>query len=176
MQFQYFNPRSREGSDEFRRWCLQKQNHFNPRSREGSDSVVKSIRLFCQHFNPRSREGSDWYSQAIPTVLIISIHAPVKGATCIPFVAFSLRDISIHAPVKGATLYILSNPLDVVFQSTLPWRERHGKYLVNEEQYKFQSTLPWRERHKNLNIDIIFFNFNPRSREGSDLCFWFLVL
>ena len=35
---------------------------------------------------------------------VVSIHAPVKGATiCIPF-EIKLRKVSIHAPVKGATM------------------------------------------------------------------------
>ena len=33
------------------------------------------------HFNPRSREGSDADAIKINYVAIISIHAPVKGAT-----------------------------------------------------------------------------------------------
>ena len=33
----YFNPRSREGSDQNKRSCLITYLHFNPRSREGSD-------------------------------------------------------------------------------------------------------------------------------------------
>ena len=34
---------------------------------------------------------------------MISIHAPVKGATLIHIRRHYNRDISIHAPVKGAT-------------------------------------------------------------------------
>ena len=33
------------------------------------------------HFNPRSREGSDTCDGRMRASLIISIHAPVKGAT-----------------------------------------------------------------------------------------------
>ena len=34
--------------------------YFNPRSREGSDAYAKySGRYLIDHFNPRSREGSD---------------------------------------------------------------------------------------------------------------------
>ena len=32
---------------------------FNPRSREGSDEYQESTRTTRQYFNPRSREGSD---------------------------------------------------------------------------------------------------------------------
>ena len=55
--------------------------YFNPRSREGSDSStsVRSIR-YC-YFNPRSREGSDESRRRFRRSLLISIHAPAKGAT-----------------------------------------------------------------------------------------------
>ena len=77
-----FNPRSREGSDDWI-WYrsgivrsisihapargatldyhrLRSHNlHFNPRSREGSDSVKANIAIPTGDFNPRSREGSD---------------------------------------------------------------------------------------------------------------------
>ena len=56
--------------------------YFNPRSREGSDlySSTAPVRLF--YFNPRSREGSDDHRQHRQRTGPISIHAPVKGATC----------------------------------------------------------------------------------------------
>ena len=56
--------------------------YFNPRSREGSDSCTKQPVTIPKHFNPRSREGSD-QDDGIPVIrrFLISIHAPVKGAT-----------------------------------------------------------------------------------------------
>ncbi|OFU71328.1 hypothetical protein HMPREF3108_05690, partial [Streptococcus sp. HMSC10A01] len=54
--------------------------------------------------NPRSREGSDFggnLSQA--NLEVISIHAPVKGATLDALLDALNQYISIHAPVKGAT-------------------------------------------------------------------------
>ena len=35
---------------------------------------------------------------------LVSIHAPVKGATLVSTVVAAVRVVSIHAPVKGATL------------------------------------------------------------------------
>ena len=57
-----------------------------------------------EHFNPRSREGSDFGDTATRPYLIISIHAPVKGATVERFDVQAADTISIHAPVKGATV------------------------------------------------------------------------
>ena len=58
------------------------------------------------HFNPRTREGCDWGTlETYGGKLVISIHAPVKGATAdTPAKSFKDDLISIHAPVKGATL------------------------------------------------------------------------
>ena len=59
-RFDYFNPRSREGSDWIDRVYWPMVLDFNPRSREGSDSGEATI---------------DWYPADI------SIHAPARGAT-----------------------------------------------------------------------------------------------
>ena len=99
---------------------------------------------------------------------IISIHAPAKGATFEPLPFFvshcyfnprsregsdskakqehCLSSISIHAPAKGATLSTATNLYRLGFQSTLPRRER----LLNNPCRLYR------------------YNFNPRSREGSD--------
>ena len=56
--------------------------YFNPRSREGSDLILIAKYPPRSNFNPRSREGSD--VPLLPDtdpILIISIHAPGKGAT-----------------------------------------------------------------------------------------------
>ena len=59
MTFSYFNPRSREGSDNLSEAQRYVQDDFNPRSREGSDIVVDNAKSNARNFNPRSREGSD---------------------------------------------------------------------------------------------------------------------
>ena len=56
------------------------------------------------NFNPRSREGSDKQLGYVTTKgMVISIHAPVKGATNARVKETVDGVISIHAPVKGAT-------------------------------------------------------------------------
>ena len=125
------------------RWC-----HFNPRSRGGSDGITpypataavlfqstlprrerhsaRFRKQWFKYFNPRSREGSDHPQPELYGLrVVISIHAPAKGATrsarrssstCSHFNPRSRegsdsrteRDqqiirISIHAPAKGAT-------------------------------------------------------------------------
>ena len=59
-----------------------RQVNFNPRSREGSDRTLScSFHAIIPYFNPRSREGSDTGTAEQNTKLVISIHAPAKGAT-----------------------------------------------------------------------------------------------
>ena len=104
------------------------------------------------YFNPRSREGSDMLGEDIPDEpILISIHAPAKGATCFLQSMLYHLSISIHAPAKGATKV---------------WME---KILLN----RFQSTLPRRERLSTPLVVVHVQHFNPRSREGSDTAFTF---
>ena len=99
------------------------------------------------HFNPRSREGSDCIKRQMPSLFLISTHAPARGATDDYRKARRHYSISTHAPARGATSTIqIMNGFD-----------------------RFQPTLPRGERRSSLFI--VFYskdNFNPRSREGSD--------
>ena len=79
----------------------------------------------------------------------ISIHAPARGATGQLQPAISGGCISIHAPARGATGLCNYNYSRSGFQSTLPRGERQIFY----EQRRTNG------------------NFNPRSREGSDITF-----
>ncbi len=81
---------------------------FNPRSRVGSDVVGTYVRGWIADFNPRSRVGSDIQEAEIFYSLIISIHAPVWGATNLGKNAYGSSPISIHAPVWGATYFVQS--------------------------------------------------------------------
>ena len=81
-----FNPRTREGCDLRlrKRWEMIRDD-FNPRNREGCDVFRRHLERFvveCGHFNPRTREGCDLFDNiGDKPEIIISIHAPVKGAT-----------------------------------------------------------------------------------------------
>ena len=55
--------------------------YFNPRSREGSDLTAMIHSCLSIHFNPRSREGSDVTGFSDPIWDEISIRAPARGAT-----------------------------------------------------------------------------------------------
>ena len=136
LQFLYFNPRSREGSDDLSICFLVMTSNFNPRSREGSDCV---------------QPVSSW------DYLIFQSTLPWRERQNCRFFSLSV----------------------VTFQSTLPWRERPRKWQNYISAFWFQSTLPWRERLISPICSAIKANFNPRSREGSDsfaeiISFWLL--
>ena len=122
------------------------------------------------YFNPRSREGSDYNSRYCYCVANISIHAPAKGAT-VPHLSEHYRiAISIHAPAKGATpCRYRRSAVHAGFQSTLPRRERRRSGAGNCQRWDFNPRS--REGSDRETLDTITFknNFNPRSREGSDL-------
>ncbi len=78
-----FNPRTREGCDRRPVHGGQPARDFNPRTREGCDTGSTSGCSIETYFNPRTREGCDLVDPLRPGAgLCISIHAPVKGATC----------------------------------------------------------------------------------------------
>ena len=100
----HFNPRSREGSDQFDAWSnfltLFISIHAPARgATQNLDLFLRKlsisihapargatrpymINLFLtQYFNPRSREGSDTKKMESSCGMWISIHAPARGAT-----------------------------------------------------------------------------------------------
>ena len=65
-------------------------------------------------FNPRTHEGcDDFQGYADRATKLISIHAPMKGATPTSVTDFPMIRISIHAPMKGAT-HVMDSPARVV--------------------------------------------------------------
>ena len=94
---------------------------------------------------------------------------PRRERPCIVSTRTGEKTISIHAPAKGATQNRSRGLYFLQFQSTLPRRERQITELYKMARILFQSTLPRRERRYNGKPDLpLLYNFNPRSREGSD--------
>ena len=78
--------------------------------------------------------------------LIVSIHAPARGATQVGGDGHDGPAVSIHAPARGAT-------------------DDDG---VDGLHYAFQSTPPRGERPGSMPTIILLIGFNPRPRAGSD--------
>ena len=64
-----------------RPFSRRESRHFNPRSRVGSDLIAYDEHQDEIDFNPRSRVGSDVGYCCGRCGCMISIHAPVWGAT-----------------------------------------------------------------------------------------------
>ena len=146
--YKNFNPRSREGSDNYANICLGDNYDFNPRSREGSDMYVVAVSIEQAHFNPRSREGSDLRPKpakvCAPT---FQSTLPRRERRYAVWADYVRKLISIHAPAKGATRCDGScTAQSSKFQSTLPRRERRAEVQRCAQAAGFQSTLPRRER------------------------------
>ena len=74
------------------------------------------------------------------------------------------------APRRERRQITRAEVVTIVFQSTLPRRERHPADIDKDGKDEFQSTLPRRERRRLCRSAAWFeLNFNPRSREGSDV-------
>ena len=121
--------------------------YFNPRSREGSDYLESDTyhnEMVFQSTLPRRERLR--YNRDKKERMIISIHAPAKGATEMFLQCYDFDGISIHAPAKGATGIEVRTMNFTVFQSTLPRRERLKEPFEYGCIVQFQSTLPRRER------------------------------
>ena len=70
-------------------------------------------------------------------VVVVSIHAPVWGATTCYKFTNNYRLVSIHAPVWGATVYWQQVKTPVAFQSTHPCGVRQQSQV--EQQAEFVS-------------------------------------
>ena len=135
------------------------QSTLPRRERHNALTLCKSN---STNFNPRSREGSDNCNQGFFPCLQISIHAPAKGATAVPVLVSASVAISIHAPAKGATQMLAD--MQSLNQNFNP-RSREGSDLTLTlsilNTLIFQSTLPRRERQQSyLILYLTFFNFH----------------
>ena len=57
----------------------------------------------ARRFNSRARKGRDQDQGALSRLLVVSIHAPARGATGPCYDTWYFHVVSIHAPARGAT-------------------------------------------------------------------------
>ena len=115
--------RSLFGHPPLRRW------RFNPRPRAGGDARARPFESRRFGFNPRPRAGGDSRRRRGRMLAMVSIRAPVRGATRFMWHVPSVSLVSIRAPVRGAT-----QPFGAVlwapgawFQSAPPCGGRHPR-------------------------------------------------
>ena len=75
------------------------------------------------------REGRRYNGKVDMKIILISIHAPPRGATLLPEQESGLKVISIHAPPRGATTRWRNSSRSFRFQFT-PLREGRQLYIV----------------------------------------------
>ena len=191
----HFNPRSREGSDQIKKITRDNSYDFNPRSREGSDECDTFSGMEEINFNPRSREGSDPGDKIYLAGSYLFQSTLPRGERRIVADVINARGHQFQSTLpRGERLdnWMDSRVDTYKFQSTLPRGERPVfSSTIVFPSYRFQSTLPRGERRApERTIEAVYrisihapargatrwrwlwqkglWNFNPRSREGSD--------
>ena len=77
---------------------------FNPRAHAGRDWPCSPCRTRRGSFNPRAHAGRDSIALHVAgAALVVSIHAPTRGATHVLGRVARHVSVSIHAPTRGAT-------------------------------------------------------------------------
>ena len=123
--------------------------YFNSRSRAGSDQSFFISKIDCFLFQFTLPCGERPRSSChFSHLLIISIHAPVRGATKQRPTIDKLIDISIHAPVRGATIFftILCTSFKISIHAPVRGATIPDKRLMHK--LPFQFTLPCGERQE----------------------------
>ncbi len=76
---------------------------FNPRTHTGCDWYKPHQDRIDRGFNPRTHTGCDDLLFRYGVLVLVSIHAPTRGATITLFDISPPFHVSIHAPTRGAT-------------------------------------------------------------------------
>ncbi len=167
----YFNPRSRKGSDERRRnkdlVQMYISIHAPARGATLSPVLVRAKDIFQSTLPQGERreflevpEGGELFQSTLPQG-----ERPRINHSNLCYMI-----ISIHAPARGATRILhLRYLLFYLFQSTLPQGERRcpfGKFPFSSNDFNPRSRKG--SDHFPFANSPLFHYFNPRSRKGSD--------
>ncbi len=98
----------------------------------------------------------------------VSIHAPARGATAKGLGSGSSAAVSIHAPARGATYFEIGEQYIRTFQSTRPHGARLPALVLGAQVPAFQSTRPHGARRGGQGGVPSRCSFNPRARTGRD--------
>ena len=132
--------------------------NFNPRSHERSDLQDGQRTNKLRNFNPRSHERSDTGKVLQDMDLLISIHAPTRGAT-INSLWKKPKARLFQSTLPREERPELKSELEVrgLFQSTLPREERQIRLKSGRSLQRFQSTLPREERQQYCTKNLFIF-------------------
>ena len=141
---------------------------FNPRAHVGRDSIDNCKKSKQRSFNPRAHVGRDFNLFLMCAVVVVSIHAPMWGATELYDRDTNQLLVSIHAPMWGATERQVRVRAGQCFNPRAHvGRDNHGQ----SESLCFRVSIHapmWgaTQRKQRVNVGACF---NPRAHVGRDL-------
>ena len=155
--------------------------------------------MSSRNFNPRSRVGSDHRYLRVDDFFPISIRAPAWGATLPVLFRYVRFAISIRAPTRGATRGCVFQPPalgnfnprshegsdnglleSAVIGGIISIRAPTRGATANSEIILTRCAISIRAPTRGATIPVgkyhcITGNFNPRSHEGSDVCYNYII-
>ncbi len=167
---EYFNPRSREGSDiRLLYWLtlLQRISIHAPAKGATRTLPSSSLTRIFQSTLPRRERLTDGFPAVQNGCIFQSTLPRRERPNAAEFL--SRMPISIHVPAKGATASVLFDYYHYQFQSTFPRRERPAHTLAGFGGAAISIHVPAKGATDGLcQCAVCVEHFNPRSREGSD--------
>ena len=145
--------------------------YFNPHSREGSDSPDSLFAPLNGEFQstlPR-REWRVWSMEEIKMYAVFQSTLPRREWQKWNINITIIFYFNPHSREGSDGKYVQRIKKLVLFQSTLPRREWLSPLSVKNSITQFQSTLPRREWRRRWSTGRSRKDFNPHSREGSDV-------
>ena len=146
---------------------------FDPRPREGGDDFVALLAVLGQGFDPRPREGGDCTSPSTPPPSrAVSIHAPAKGATVslararVRISRFDPRPREGGDKVEAAQIARTAG-----FRSTPPRRGRLPERIDERMSDGFDPRPREGGDLSSWRSYAVSARFDPRPREGGDQAF-----
>ena len=136
-----FNSRPCTRGDSARRYRCFPCAYFNSRPCTRGDAVEKNPPYAVKFQFTPLHEGRLALMALICPRVMISIHAPARGATIVEGVNRSQVFISIHAPARGATSFISSSARPCIFQFTPLHEGRRQKICVQRKSFVQSSQI-----------------------------------
>ncbi len=136
----------------------------------GARLYLFRLSMFTPEFQSTRPCGARPTAEAAPVcAAIVSIHAPLRGATIPSHVLHPGPEVSIHAPLRGATgcVAILFLCIPGFNPRALAGRDSSAMLHWTGGTW-FQSTRPCGARPQHKQLFPYFLSFNPRALAGRD--------
>ena len=124
-----------------------------------------SVSVMFRSFNPRTHEGCDFPKYRSNHTILVSIHAPTRGATRVSPARRSCQRVSIHAPTRGATLICIVHFAGTLVSIHAPTRGATYNASTAAKFFKVSIHAPTRgatQLWKYFNTQVLFQSTHPR--------------